>query len=82
MIGENGRAPRALRRSLQVLAKTRAIKDIVAQHQCDGARTDKIAADDEGLRNALGFRLEGVGNVEAPVGAVAKQLAIIVDIFR
>ncbi len=46
---------------------------IVAEDEGDRAGADEIAADDEGLRQALGARLLGIGDRHAPAAAVAEQ---------
>lgn len=50
-----------------------AIKDIVAQHQATGSIADEVAADDEGLGQALGPRLLGIGDIDAELATVTQQ---------
>jgi hypothetical protein len=42
-----------------------AVEDVVTQHQRHGVITNEILADDEGLGQALGPRLHGVGEHDA-----------------
>jgi hypothetical protein len=52
-----------------------AVEDVVAQHQRRRGLTHEVAADDEGLREAVGPRLLGVAELHAPLLAIAQQLA-------
>ena len=60
-------------RSAQVLRKPVAVEDVVAQHQGAGIAVDEVLADDEGLRQAVGAGLFGVGQLDAVLGAVAQK---------
>ena len=51
------------------------VKQVVAQHQGTRAVTDKIAADDESLRQSIRTRLHSVSDGHAPLRAVAKSLS-------
>ena len=59
----------------QGAAEAGAVEDVVAEHQGDGLVADEVGADDEGLRQSLGPRLDGVLDADAEVGAVAEQAA-------
>ena len=48
-----------------------AVENIVAQDQANGGAPDKFFTDQEGLRNAFGFRLLGIAELNTQVGAVA-----------
>ena len=50
------------------------IEDVVTQHQGRGGRTDEIAADDEGLGQAIGRGLHGVLQIQPPLTAITQQL--------
>ena len=51
----------------------RAVKDIVAERERDAIRADELAANDQGLREAVGAGLRGVLNPQPDLGAVAEQ---------
>jgi hypothetical protein len=51
-----------------------AVEDVVTQHQGTGVLADKLAPDDEGLRQAIGAGLYGVFNVHAPLAAITEQV--------
>ena len=53
-------------------AGTGAVEDVVAEHEGDGLVADEVGADDEGLGEALGARLDGVLEGDAEVGAVTQ----------
>ena len=67
---------------LQDLAEAMAEEEIVAEDESGRLPAQEVAADDEGLRQALGPRLLGIGDVEAPLPAVAQRLAIALDVAR
>ena len=79
-IGEDGGAARELAGLLQDLAETMAEEEIVAEHERRRLPAQEIAADDEGLGQALGPRLLGKGDIEAPLPSVAQRLAIALDV--
>ena len=54
-------------------AEPGAVEDVVAEHQGDGVVADEVRADDEGLGQALGPRLDRVGDLDAPLGPVAEE---------
>jgi len=58
---------------LERAADAVAVEDVVAEDEAGGPVADEVRADDEGLREALGFRLGGVGNGHAPLGPVAQE---------
>ena len=57
----------------QVARQAVAVEDVVAQHQRTGLAGDELLADGEGLGQAVGRGLLGVGEVHAEAGAVAQQ---------
>src|SRR3954447_14685800 len=57
----------------QVLTEADAVEDVVAENERDRLIADEVRADDEGLGQALGPRLDGVGQLDPDVGAVAEQ---------
>ena len=50
-----------------------AVEDVVAQDQGAGLAARKVVSDDEGLRQAVGFGLLGVGEAHSEVRAVAQE---------
>ena len=52
-----------------------AVEDVVAEDQRDRSAPTKSRADDEGLGQAVGLRLHGIGEREAQLRAVAEQRA-------
>ena len=72
-VGED-RAPRsAARRPARARLKTLAVEDVVAQDQRRRRSADELAADDEGLGQALGLGLNGVADRDAQPAAVAQS---------
>ena len=65
---------RVLDRRLQALFETVTGKNIVAEHHGDAVVADEIRADDERLRESVGRRLDGVGQAQTELFAVAEQL--------
>jgi hypothetical protein len=59
-----------------------APEDVVAQDQGDAVVFDEFLSDDEGLGNALGLRLHGIGNPDTPLRTVGKQPFERVDVLR
>ncbi len=57
----------------QVAAQAVAVEDVVAEHQGAGLASREPLADEEGLGQAVGAGLHGVGQVHAVVRAVAQQ---------
>ena len=72
-VGEDRRPLFQLGGAAQLRGQIVAIEDVVAQDQGTGVRADEIAADDEGLGQALRARLDRVGQLDAPLPAVAQQ---------
>src|SRR5262249_33073731 len=72
IVAEDRRAVRLLRRAPDSIPQSHAVEDVVAQDQGDAIRPDKIPADDEGLREAIGRRLFGVLKAHAPLLAVTE----------
>ena len=67
---------------LQVAAEAVAVEDVVAQHQGARLAGDEILADREGLRQAVGARLLGVGQVHAVARAVPEQALEVGEVRR
>lgn len=57
----------------QMAAEAVAVEDVVAEHQGARLAGDELLADGEGLRQAVGARLLGVGEVHAVARAVPEQ---------
>ena len=74
VVAEHGRPPGVPGRLLQEGRHAVAVEDVVAQHQRDGVPADEGRADEEGLGEAPGAGLLGVGELESPPGAAAQQL--------
>ena len=74
MVGKNGGTARLLARQLEIVGKFMTVKNVIAQHQSAVAVTDKIAANDKGLGQAIRARLDRILKVESPLAAIAKQL--------
>ena len=66
----------------QVAGKAVAVEDVVAQHQGARPAGDELLADGEGLRQAVGARLLGVGQVHAVAGAVPEQALEVGEVRR
>ena len=66
----------------QVAGQAVAVEDVVAQHQCAGLAGDEPLADGEGLREAVGARLLGVGEVHAVARAVPEQALEVGEVRR
>jgi hypothetical protein len=75
MIGEDGRAVTEFGRPPQLLAKARAIKNVVAKNEHRPVSADERLADHECLGEPAWRRLLGVVDPHAPVCAVAEQPA-------
>lgn len=67
---------------LQVAAEAVAVEDVVAEHQGARLAGDEILADREGLRQAVGARLLGVGQVHAVARAVPEQALEVGEVRR
>ena len=66
----------------QVAAETVAVEDVVAEHQGARLAGDEVLADGEGLRQAVGARLLGVGQVHAVARAVPEQALEVGQVRR
>src|SRR5205807_7761812 len=68
-----GRARSTLRGALHEIAEPRAVKDVVAENKRTVLPVDEFFADDESLGNAVGLRLHGIADADAPLAGVAKE---------
>ena len=59
-----------------------AVEDVVAEHQRARLAGDEVLADGEGLREAVGARLLGVGEVHAVARAVPEQALEVGQVRR
>ena len=66
----------------QVAAEAVAVEDIVAEHQRARLAGDEVLADGERLRQAVGARLLGVGEVHAVARAVPEQALEVGEVRR
>lgn len=66
----------------QVARQAVAVEDVVAQHQRARLSVDELLADGEGLRQAVGARLLGVGQVHAVARAVPEQALEVGEVRR
>ena len=66
----------------QVARKAVAVEDVVAQHERARLTGDEILADREGLRQAVGAGLLGVGEVHAVARAVPEQALEVGEVRR
>ena len=67
---------------LQVAAEAVAVEDVVAEHQGARLAGDELLADGEGLGQAVGARLLGVGQVHAIARAVPEQALEVGQVGR
>lgn len=67
---------------LQVSAEAVAVEDVVAEHECARLAVDELLADGEGLCQAVGARLLGVGEVDAVARAVPEQALEVGQVGR
>ena len=67
---------------LQVSAEAVAVEDVVAEHECARLAVDELLADGEGLCQAVGARLLGVGEVDAVARAVPEQALEVAQVRR
>jgi len=58
---------------LDDISQIGSVEDIVAENEADVVLPDEFFADDEGLCEAIGARLNGVGEIDTELRAVAKQ---------
>ena len=73
VVGEDAGTFGAGRRTVEQVLQVVAVEDIVAQHQRARGAADKLAAEDERLRQAVRARLHAVTQVQAPAAAVTEQ---------
>lgn len=66
----------------QVAGQSVAVEDVVAEHQGARLAGDEVLADREGLRQAVGARLLGVGEVHAVARAVPEQALEVGEVGR
>ena len=66
----------------QVARKAVAVEDVVAEHERARLAGDELLADGEGLRQAVGAGLLGVGEVHAVARAVAQQALEVGQVRR
>ena len=66
----------------QVARQAVAVEDVVAEHQGARLAGDELLADGEGLRQAVGARLLGVGEVHAVARAVPEQALEVGEVGR
>ena len=81
-IGEHRAARGARHGPLKHRGQAGAVEDVVAENEGATAPADELAADDEGLRQAFGLRLCGIGEAHADAAAVAEQAHEAVLILR
>ena len=74
MIGKDRGAFLALCGIAQLSLEIVTVKNIIAQHQSRRVVADKVAADDEGLRQPIRRRLHRVAQIQPPRAAIAQQL--------
>lgn len=67
---------------LQVAAEAVAVEDVVAEHEGARLAGDEVLADGEGLRQAVGARLLGVGEVHSVARAVPEQALEVGQVRR
>ena len=72
VVGKDSCAGRASGGALEELSEVGTVEDIIAEHQSASVAVDEVFADEEGLSQSVRLRLNGVGNVQAQLGAVAK----------
>ena len=66
----------------QVARQAVAVEDVVAEHEGARLAGDELLADSEGLRQAVGARLLGVGEVHAVARAVPEQALEVGEVRR
>lgn len=66
----------------QVAGQAVAVEDVVAEHERARLAGDELLADGEGLRQAVGARLLGVGEVHAVARAVPEQALEVGEVGR
>ena len=66
----------------QVAGQAVAVEDVVAQHERARLTVNELLADGEGLRQAVGARLLGIGEVHAVARAVPEQALEVGEVRR
>ena len=84
MVAEDRGAPRfgVLDGARQVARQAVAVEDVVAQHERARLAGDELLTDGECLRQAVGARLLGVGEVDAVARAVPEQALEVGEVRR
>ena len=84
VVAEDRGPPRlgVLHGARQVARKAVAVEDVVAEHQGARLAGDELLADGECLRQAVGARLLGVGQVDAVARAVPEQALEVGQVGR
>ncbi len=82
VVAEHGRADLAVRCGPKKFAQLGAVEDVVAEHERHAVGSDELLADQERLREPLGFRLDGIAEVHAEAGTVTKQTFEAGLVFR
>ena len=72
MVGEHGTTV-GVDVAAQLRAHAGAVEDVVAQDQRRGIVANVVCAEHEGLRQAVGLVLDGVGDVHAQLAAITEQ---------
>ena len=66
----------------QVAGQAVSVEDVVAQHERARLTVNELLADGEGLRQAVGARLLGIGEVHAVARAVPEQALEVGEVRR
>lgn len=84
VVAEDRGPPRlgVLHGARQVARQAVAVEDVVAEHERARLAGDELLADGEGLRQAVGARLLGVGQVHAVARAVPEQALEVGQVGR
>ena len=84
MVAEDRGAARlgVLHGARQVARQAVAVEDVVAEHEGARLAGDELLADGERLRQAVGARLLGVGQVHAVARAVPEQALEVGEVGR
>src|SRR6185312_8060984 len=73
-IRESGSAAFLFADALQPFDQTSTVKYVITQNQGAGAAGDEVGTYDEGVRDALGLSLHGIGQLDAPTAPVAQKI--------
>ena len=74
-VSENGCALAAGGSPCKLIGKSMAVKNVVAEHQCDTIRPDKIGADDEGIGQAARLVLRHIAKAQSEVARIDAKLS-------